>query len=291
MSNEQILEPVKRLTRDIAKASVTLTDSEARFLVDSYYAMQENRKRSSMQMAALEKAGEPNAVMAWLSEQDETIEGQIKRALDKYTDQKYIGRWMKSITGIGPVIAAGMMAHINIRKCECVPYKGMKEKPVHDCYGISTAGHIYRYAGLEPTVVWEKGKLRPWNAALKTLCWKVGQSFMKFSNKPECFYGQIYRQKKDYYIKKNEAGDYREEALSRKDKVGKNTEAYKHLSEGKLPPGQIDARARRYAVKIFLSHLHEIWYRHEFGVEPPKPYAISILGHGDYIAPPNMDVK
>jgi hypothetical protein len=53
-----------------------------------------------------------------------------------------------------------------------------------------------------------------------------------------------------------------------------------------LPPAQIDNRARRYAVKLFLAHLHHVWYETEFGEAPPKPYPIAIMGHAHYIMPP-----
>jgi hypothetical protein len=70
--------------------------------------------------------------------------------------------------------------------------------------------------------------------------------------------------------------------------VGKSTEAFKHYSAGRLPPGQIDARARRYAVKLFLSHLHEVWYKAHFGKAPPLPYPIAILGHAHIKPPPTV---
>ena len=264
------MNPVQRLTKDLAKAAITLSDDEARFLVDAYYLMQENRKRSDNQVRSM--SAEPHTVIAWLAEQSDNLENQIKRALDKYSDGKSVGVWMKSIYGIGPVIAAGLLAHIDIKKAV-------------------TAGHIWRFAGLDPTMVWNKGEKRPWNASLKTLCWKIGQSFMKFSNEDDCFYGKLYRERKKYEIYRNESGSNSEEAaaiLTRK-KIGKTTDAYRHLSGGKLPPAQIDARARRYAVKMFLSHLQQVWWFLENGQMPPKPYAINKLGHAHYIPPPNAD--
>lgn len=262
------LEPVHRLTRDIAKSASLLSDDEARFLVDYYYICQEDRKRSTNQTRALSETQEPCAVVAWLAEQSTTLENQIKRALDVYTDAHPVGKWLKGVYGIGPVIAAGLLAHIDITKAP-------------------TVGHIWRYAGLDPTVKWEKGQKRPWNAGLKTLLWKLGQSFMKFSNQEECFYGHIYKERKAYEIARNERGENAALAAVLVLKVGKTTEAHKHLSLGLLPPGQIDARARRYAVKLLLSHLHGEWYRATYGTPPPLPYPIAIGGHAHYIAPPH----
>jgi hypothetical protein len=40
---------------------------------------------------------------------------------------------------------------------------------------------------------------------------------------------------------------------------------------------------------LFLSHLHQVWYWHDFGCDAPKPYAFSHLDHGHMIEPPNFD--
>jgi hypothetical protein len=55
-----------------------------------------------------------------------------------------------------------------------------------------------------------------------------------------------------------------------------------------LPPGHIHERAKRYAVKLFLSALHEVWYYYRYGTRPPKPYPITHLGHAHYMPPPNF---
>lgn len=262
MNDNAALEPVARLTRDIAAAAATLSDDEARFLVDAYYMMQDDRKRAHNQVRALGESEEPHRVIAWLAMQSETLENQIKRALDKYTSAHVMGSWMREVHGIGPVISAGLLAHIDIARAP-------------------TVGHIWRFAGLDPTMKWNKGERRPWNSRLKVICWKAGQSFMKFSGDEECFYGHIYRQRKEYELARNASGANAEIAVSilSAKKFGKETEAFGHLSGGKLPPAQIDARARRYAVKLFLSHLHGAWYQQHFGKPAPLPYPIAHLGH------------
>lgn len=261
------LSPVERLTRDIAVAAKQLSDSEARFLVDAYYMMQDDRKRAHNQLRALDEAKEPNLVLYWLANQSETLENQIKRALDQYTGGHLMGQWMRDIKGIGPVLSAGLLAHIDISRAP-------------------TVGHIWRYAGLDPTQKWEKGQKRPWNAQLKVLCWKIGQSFMKLSNDEECFYGRIYRERKAYEIARNDSGANAEIAKLGAERVGKTTDAYKHYTSGKLPPAQIDARARRYAVKLFLAHLHGEWFEKHHGRPAPLPYPIAHLNHAHVIPAP-----
>lgn len=295
---QQIDESVQRLTKDILNAE-RLSDQEARYLVDAYYIMQEDRKRAFNQDRALGEANEPNLVIKWLADQSTTLEKQIKRALERYTDEHPVGSWMKQITGIGPVISAGLLANISMNPWRCTNPKTSSPsfvrckagKPCTESCGhrrTETVGQIWRFAGLDPTAKWKEGQVRPWNAALKTLCWKVGQSFMKFSGKEKCYYGHLYLQRKQYEIARNEAGGNAEAAAAGAARVGKSTDAYAYYSAGKLPPAQIDARARRYAVKQFLSDLHAAWYRIEFGTEPPLPYPIAIQGHAHMRIAPEM---
>jgi hypothetical protein len=60
----------------------------------------------------------------------------------------------------------------------------------------------------------------------------------------------------------------------------KATDAYKAYSAGRYPPAHIDAMARRYAVKLFLAHMHGEMCRRMLGHEPPLPYPIA---HGDHV--------
>src|SRR5215475_9304786 len=95
---------VGRLTRDLRSATATLSETEARFLVDAYYIIQEDRKRTGNQIRSMQD--EPHTLLAWFFAQNQTLESQLKAALDRYSDSKEVGRWMKSVYGIGPVIAA-----------------------------------------------------------------------------------------------------------------------------------------------------------------------------------------
>lgn len=263
-----MLEQIDKLTKDIKQASVTLTKDEVRFLVDSYYQMQDNRIRTSGQIRSMDKTGEPHSVLSWLDDQNSALEEQIKKALNVYVSGDPVGRWAMSQMGIGPVITAGLLAHLDITKAP-------------------TNGHFWSFAGLDPRTEWKKGEKRPFNAELKKLCWKIGESFVKVSGKKDAFYAQLYKQRKEVELAKNEAGDFAEQAKAKieKFKIGKSTDAYKAYSSGKLPLAHIHARAKRYAVKRFLSDLHYVWYMNEYGVEPPAPYPISHLGHAHWEKP------
>lgn len=276
------LDPVERLTRDLRNAARTLSADEARFLVDSYYAMQRDRIRASHQNRTLTEGAEPHDTMLWLLKQRETLEHQVARALDAYSASNPVGEWARSICGIGPIIAAGLLAHIDIEKCP-------------------SAGHIWRFAGLDPTVKWEKGKKRPWNGALKRLCWLIGESFVKVSGNERDIYGQVYKARKLREVELNEAGKFADQAaasLAAK-KFGADTEARKWYEQGKLPPARIHLRSERYAVKLFLSHLHHVMYEDHFHRAPPMPYIFNEEAaiktgtgpHIHYIKPPNWPIE
>lgn len=272
MEGEMIdtLEPLTRLSRDLKKAVITLSPREARYLVDLYYQIQDYRKAADNQERGLVASGEPHEVISWVGDAVETLEGDIKRALDAYGDSKLVGRWSKGICGIGPVISAGLLAHVDIDQAP-------------------TVGHIWRFAGLDPTSKWEKKTKRPWNAGLKTLCWKIGQSFMKFQNNPNDFYGKLYVERKAYEIERNDKGELASQAaamLAAKN-FGHDTEAYKAYIVGKLPPAHIDARARRWVVKLYLAHWHRVAFYDRYGVEPPKPYVLEhVAGHSHEVECP-----
>ncbi len=292
------LTPITRLSRDLRTAAATLSDKQARYFVDAYYLIQNNRIGADGQVRSMAEDGEPVLLLLWVSEQMRVFENQIKAALDKYSAAHPVGQWARSVVGVGPVIGAGLLAHIDIRKAP-------------------TAGHIFSFAGLNPMVEWKKGEKRPWNADLKVLCWKLGESFIKVQGNDNDVYGHLYVQRKAEDWKANLAGGYANQAreILTKKKFDKKTQTYrfysgqlspktigKYVNAGQavpeglkattigdeipmLPPAHVNARARRWAVKIFLSNLHEVWYEQEYGTPAPAPYPFAHLGHVHKIEP------
>ena len=130
--------------------------------------------------------------------------------------------------------------------------------------------------------------VRPWNADLKMLCWKIGESFVKFKNNPDCVYGRLYDIRKAYEQQKNENGEYAKEAAKKLQNYKIVDKKTKDIYEsGKLPDGHLHSRCKRYAVKIFLSHYHAVAYELHYHEKPPKPFAIAILNHAHEIPVPN----
>ena len=261
MNDEEIT--IIKLNKDLRALVESMTVDEARFLVDSYHITQEQRMRLAAQIRSAKE--EPHDVLEWSMKNSATLETQIKTALRYFAESRHMGRWAMEVRGIGPVIASGLIAHIDITKAP-------------------TVGHIWAFAGLDPTRKWEKGKKRPWNTPLKTLCcMHIGECFVRTGNHPDSVYGKVYQQRKVLEQQRNDEGLFKEQAAAGAERVGKKTEAHKFYAKGKLPPGHIHARARRYAVKLFLSHWHAEAYRDHFKVEPPLPYPIAILGHAHVI--------
>lgn len=252
---------IQATTKETLLSAQNLKAPEARLLVADYYLMQDLRKRTDSQRRALGDR-QDEGVLDLTGNTCSVLEGDIQKALRVYATAHPIGQWLLSVTGVGPVIAAGLLANLDIEKAP-------------------TAGHFWSICGLAPGQRRERGKKLNFNPDLKTLVWNAGECFLKVCNNPNDRYGHEILRRREYEQRKNEVGDYADQAaavLATK-KIGKDTEAYKWYSQGKLPPAHILARSKRWAVKLFLAHLHEVWYTHQYGEAPPLPYPIAILGH------------
>ena len=167
------------------------------------------------------------------------------------------------------MIAAGLLAHIDISKA---PY----------------ASSIWRFAGLLPGQKKVKGVKRDWNADLKVLAWKLGDSFVKQSGHEKCYYGHLYRQRKELEVTRDK-NDYNAETaaqtLLEKNIQDKATRAA--YESGHLPDGRLDMRARRYAVKRYLSAYFEAAYILHYNKTPPDPWIVEHGGHKPEHIQPN----
>ena len=270
---DEVIDP--RLAKDVRASAALITREEAMAFVDLYYLTQEHRIALGNQAAAATREDRPHEITDHFGSNFATLERQMKSVLDVFAQSQPVGRWAMDQVGIGPVLAAGLLAHIDITKAP-------------------TVGHIWSFAGLNPTAVWGKGEKRPWNARLKVLCWKIGDSFVKVSGKDNALYGKIYRQRKIYEVERDERGgnsDTAEHTLTIKKITDATTR--KIYESGHLPPGRLDLRARRYAVKIFLAHLHHVAHLDHYGTEPPRPYVLEhVPGHVHEIkCPPGGDFQ
>jgi len=201
----------------------------------------------------------------WLELGEKVIAGKLKHWVESVKCPAEAA-WAYEQVGIGPVIAAGLAAHIEVEKAASI-------------------SALWKFAGQAPGADRKvKGAKLPYNARLKTLCWKLGESFVKVSGKEGATYGRLYAEFKAEEVRRNEAGLYKEAAareLAKKKITDKATKA--KLQSGALTDGHLHSRAKRRAVKIFLAHY---WTkgREARGLAVRAPYSIQILGHDGEIA-------
>ncbi len=293
-------EPLVKLARDVKQAANQLSRREARWLVDTYYMLQEDRKRSKMQADKCAEQAEPNQLIGWVFGSMERFEAAVKGCLGAFAKRWKVGQWLQAQTGIGPVLSAACLTYFDIRKAPAM-------------------GHFWSFAGLSPDIKWEKGQKRPYCADLKSImAFRLGETMVKFQNHPQCFYGRLFAEKKAELWQQNVAGAFAATARQEADRHKKDTEAYKWKAgwfldasvqaaleaghsatevepagEGNgmpmLPPGQIHNRARRWMVKLVIAHVWEVMYVDYHGTEPPDPYIFAHPRNGQHvhrIAPP-----
>ena len=266
--NEELQPVIKRLNKDLRKAAKELPDREALVLVNSYYQAQFERIRTDARIRMLD-VDESNLVLKFYSDQAKILEEYARIALDVYSLNHPVGQWLRAQKGIGPVLASAHLAYIDIERA---PY----------------AGHVWSFAGLTPSGKRTRGQKANYSPKYKKICWLTGESFVKVSGYEDAFYGQLYKEFRALEDKNNDNGKYAELAkqmLAEKN-FGDDTTAKAEYLKDRLPKAHLYARAKLRTVKVFLSHLHYKLYMHKYGVAPAMPYAIDILGHHDYIAPP-----
>jgi hypothetical protein len=248
--------PYPRLGKEVILEASKLSNPEARFMVSSYYASQEMRKRLDMQLRHLGK--DAIIIPQYLNTAAEGfsgIEADMAKILEKFAAKTLVGRWAMNQVGCGPIITAGLLAHLDITKAP-------------------TAGHFWSFTNINPIQEWKKGEKRPYCPEAKQLCFHLGECFKRTSGKADAFYGQLYKSFKARVVAKNDRGDFAERAKTFKTN---SNEVKKKLKQGKLPDGNLDRQAANQAVKIFLSHLHAVMYDGNHGTRPRNTNP----GHGN----------
>jgi len=144
-------------------------------------------------------------------------EKKCKKDIDYYfkdkENQTDIYKWLVSIKGISNILAGQLIGHIDIDKTP----------------GIS---NLWSYCGLKPEDNRRRGKKCKWNHNLKSVCYLIGESFIK-ARTPK--YREIYDKEKEKQIP----------TCKKIDKKGWK--------------GHANNRARRKMVKLFLKDLYLEW--------------------------------
>jgi hypothetical protein len=256
-----ITESRNELINKIIK-TVTLKQRDISEMVELYMDCQDLR----IAHANKERTEPPSELVEWLDfwmKAGETvIHGKLKQWVEG-EDSPPEAKWAYEQIGIGPVIASGLSAHIDIAKSE-------------------TVSSLWKFAGQAPGFDRKaKGQKLCYNARLKTLCWKLGESFVKVSGKDDATYGKLYVQYKAEEIRRNESGHYKDAAareLATKKFKAEDSVTKKRLLAGMLSDSNLHDRAKRRTVKMFLSNFWVI-SRKGKGLPVSACYAEQILNH------------
>lgn len=217
-------------------------------LIDRYYQLQEHRIALGGQIWQLagtkkikmekKKSLETNLnamsdkdkmkLMPFLSyyENFHRMEKDIVKYIEKETENHIMYEWLMNIKGIGPIFAAGLLSHINIRVAD-------------------HASSVWRYSGLVPGQKRVAGEKLDYSPSMKTLCWKIGESFVKSKGK----YREIYNSSREFYDRKFPTKVLGGEKVVK----GKKIKWYKYTDGHKY------AMAKRRTVKLFLSDMWLEW--------------------------------
>lgn len=300
---------IDRLTKQIREDVRKLTRFDLRNLTKFYDMYQQMRIRSFNQFGATLASGEPQSeTFAYIANNMVALEKRVELIMDIWSSSHPVGRWLRSIYGIGPVFAASLIGYINLEKAH-------------------SAAQVWAFAGLSPTQKRVKGQQSNWNPSLKSMCFLISGSLVRCGkvsperylqkiadwnekhpdqpkhisqeeydkvvrewNSDSNMYCRLYYSRREYEERLNAEGAYAEQAaalLASKNFESENALSY--LTQGKLTPSHIDARCKRYIVKMLLAHTFEIMFEGKHGVVP-TPYAIAHLDHVDIIPCPNHDL-
>jgi len=174
--------------------------------------------------------------LIWFHNKLYETERELYGRIDRWSREHPLRKeFLNKVKGIGPILASGLIAWL------CNPI--LKANYVSQIWG---------YCGLAPNQERKRGEKLSYNPHLKTFCWKIGQSFIKFP----CFGRKLY-------------------------------EAFRKDCERKHPDwSKLHCHnwARRKAVKLFIASVWEMW-REMNGLPVTEPYPIEYLGHKDKITP------
>lgn len=200
-------------------------------------------------------------------------EGQLVRIAAKNLKGMPVWEeWLKHVDGIGETLAIQFVALI---------------QPIGD---FANVAKLWAYAGLSVdddgrAQRRKKGVQSNWNTALKTLCYQAAECFVRQVKKDEngeVIWRAHYRTIYDRY-KARDKGVHPEKVKAKNPK--RDGGVYYDYTDGHM-----HKRAMRYTVKLFLSHLWQVWREFE-GLSVRGPYAIEVLGHDTIISPWSMIEK
>lgn len=274
---------------------MTQRTEELKLLVSTYYALQKERIQTVLRIKALERSGVAKSRAADLHEHlDRELLRIEKWTADKVEDSlegnDIYNAWLRHVPGVGPMLAGGLISVID---------------PVSE---VEKPSSLWKYAGLHvvdgKAPRRKRGQKVAWNPFFRTLCWKLGESFVKAGG----YYRKVYdkaRAKEDsrapfkvpvedaqgYLLAENVGSIKKGEMIGRE-----NISKFRKQAKGRddvlvtLTDMHKFNRAKRKAVKLFIAHLWAIWRDLE-GLPVRVPYVVEKLGHEIIPAPTAEQLK
>ena len=234
-----------------------ISREEMKMLVDLYYQLQANRKRTREQIRSIEQnrdggKGSNADIMRWVLVNQSCIEKQIPEIMQEVCEHDEVGKWLLQIKGIGPVLAAALIAYFDVEGRQYantfISYAGLNDnnrpwlgkekskKIIDDIMGTRkkvteddvakicaktqwSYDYLYRacYDEKKDKVVWSRKNL-------EAACAKIPynqrlKSIMWnvgqsfiYQSSRGSYYGKLYMERKAYEVKRNEEGYNKEYA-------------------------------------------------------------------------------
>jgi len=257
-------------------------------------------------------------VLSLLNEVETFVDGRLKRWVDDHPTahwwaqirgetgrglpRQVMGKILGTIDAFGRYYPVGdLMIPISVTREAVSDEAGARWVWVAGIERLTTPSKLWAYAGLVPGRRRTEGRKSDSNITLRVMCFRLMQFGIMFTRNK---YFHEYRRYKEW-----KRGELRRGGMQivptpkgrwcttcQKDVVtkaarfcptcqsalGKKTEP-----EGVVFEGHLDNMARRWCVKLFLSHLWVV-YREALSLPTTQPYAVAKMGHQTIMSPWDM---
>lgn len=313
-----------RPRKNVLAAAPDMTKREARFMVEDFLRWKSLYMAHREHQRLLKKEHLPTDCTNFMVNTILRTRKFYREFLGLWAQNFPAARWALKINGVGGFIAGGLAAFIDVEKTKGVQsiwkYAGQTPKSrtptIKRIYAMAYEAEkqfgpdisedhvrfiakslalnpesVLKFSKKHGEITWKNligaCKHPTYNPTLKQICIALGNTFI---NKPS-FYQDLYRYRYHWEKDKNDTGSYSKRA---KEALGMfdykhTTLAYKAYTKGMLPDGHIRAQAKRWAVKVFLSHYYVVDYYSHYGELPPDPYGLDVLDGTKKIHVPDWD--
>lgn len=294
----------------------TPSNASMNSLVDGVMLVDKSITAAKIRKTHLAKNGLYDPQTDFLIKRSTVFKNDLLKPIAEYVEQHPAYQWFSRIRGIGKENIAKVLCFIRIKpeakivnwckKCDTevkshdatvCPFCNSKKLSTNEVElpFAKTVSALWKYAGYATDDKGkadrrEKGKKLPFNMTLKVMCTRLGVSLLKASamRSEASEYGKFYQQMhKRYTDSFKEIGV----AIVNEKDIPKGAEIAHNLRDAKrgqyINKLHVHQMAFRKMMKMFLSHLWEVW-RTEEGLPVRPPYSHEYKGHTGLINPWEM---